>query len=1257
MIPAAPEPAKKSQPNDSKRTSWTKAPKQASTSGSQKKAGQQTAGAGKKRKAEVQPEEVATTSTRKRARSSKSDNTTAAIPPAPRKKGTSCADCRKRRIRCTHDLPAAETSTAHSKAKASTEVGSGALGRDAAALTRSPKPAPRRAATVAAAEDELPDAEDEAPHPEGSHEPDMSGVSMATPSTSQHSEPNSSPASHDPTSTTPPSSVSAIEVDVTAQTPPSKQAALDIDNAHVSPSPASSVLSSVPSDVMDLSSPDELRRDSKTNEKDSGGEIVADQEAVATDIADKDQATSLTDKEKRAESARKGWLKRKQNTAQATAIESEDLDQVRPLTAKEKKSASARKSWVKRKQNAAKIAEATSKKPTKRKTPARKASSSKQTKLVTLMLPKPTSSGTSKPRSTLQRPDPITPQPKASQQENGLPTPENSQAKAHVEEATSADPLLRQLAEKLTEREPLASKPLPQGQPLVWADSRQALCETVPYFKMPQSGCHQNDRHVYAFLFDSIGHCREYMDSDVIIARAGGGMEADASGQIVQKKHHLMTEAQVQAVLNDIELQNPLVLICGDRSVGAVCKMPHKYNVLGWFKPVSVWAEKTLGKGGKKWTTIKYRFERLNDSKPAWHQPEEQMVTDEDRQLAGDLTHTPCPECHRTFAHTYLCGWMCLNPDCDQFWKLEDGGDAPYGKLLYNPAFLLDRTRWAKEEEPYSVRPAVPTVGNTVGDNLTYINTRGICCPECGRCSSRRLFKGWRCDNPSCTFENFPQHIPVTPPMLHNPWENSGDGPALARNKHEGSHGVNVVVTHVHGFKVFTYTIAGVNGKFVHAVSNAKINREPRGPDEMFAAIQGQDEPGMDMHLERRRFGIEKMPVNKIESQTVPPVPAMPAAPSTPLRQSTLRFDLELDTLSLQRSSSSPVSPEKIGGQIGRERSSRLAERCQKAVSPNLADSASSTNAMEPAHVTPTNDESQSTPDVAAEMTENDNGSFLAGIEEAAEADEPQKSDPKDTTTVGKPVVEDGDLMTAFSINYGMPYKFVAVGSSLPFTDSPWPVRTCRADLNWASQTFLDSQDHMDFNEELIFAYLEGQKIEYHDDGESGLGPRIATLSLGGKAKMHLRMKMKHYTGCSKTGIFTAEKPMPHSIDGPEMYQKRLAAWNELQTLKATDKPAYERRRKELPKELGLFSKRMKKAEDLVTVTLNHGDIVLMEGYEIQQYLEHKVVPEQCLRFALTCRTVLPDHLKPEERPAYEVELDDGSMSCLRGMVARDTEA
>ncbi|KXL45473.1 hypothetical protein M433DRAFT_28463, partial [Acidomyces richmondensis BFW] len=571
-------------------------------------------------------------------------------------------------------------------------------------------------------------------------------------------------------------------------------------------------------------------------------------------------------------------------------------------------------------------------------------------------------------------------------------------------------------------------KPDPLGQPLVWADSRQALCETVPYFKKPQGGCHQNDRHVYAFLFDGVGHCREYMDNDVIIARAGGSMEPDGSGTMIQAKHQSMSDAQVQAVMNDIELQNPLIIICGDKNTASPSKIPHKYCVLGWYKPILIWAEKTAGRGGKSWTTVKFRFERLQPEKPAWHAPKN-MGGQRQYQMSPARKNV-CGKCHKTSPQVYLLFWSCLNPQCELFWKLASGVDAPSGTLDYDPAFLLARNPWPNEEEPFNVKPPLPDIGNAIGDNLSYINTRGICCPECGRC-----------------------------------------------------------------YKVYKYTFDGIEGNFVHAIANNKINREPRAADEMLIAMQTED-----MRLQRRS-------------------------------------DSNLQT---------------------------------------------------------------------------------KGSE-----------------------IESGDFMTAFSVNYGMPYKFVSSVASLPFEEAPWPVTECRSRLNWAARTFLDDRTlDADFNEALILAYMEGQKMEYHDDGEEGLGPRIATLSLGGKAKMHVRMKMKHYTGCSKSGIFTPERPVPGGIGGKDMDKRRLAEWEKLQTLKEVDRAAYQARLKEIPRELGLFEKRMKKADDLVTVSLSHGDIILMEGYDIQKYLEHKVVAKGYLRFALTCRTVLANHLKPEELPKYEVRPD-----------------
>lgn len=696
------------------------------------------------------------------------------------------------------------------------------------------------------------------------------------------------------------------------------------------------------------------------------------------------------------------------------------------------------------------------------------------------------------------------------------------------------DPKKLELSQQLTSREPLGSKPRPQGAPQVWAESRQALCETLPYFKRPQGGCYQNDGHVYGFLFDSVGHCREYLDEDIIICRAGGSMEQDQSGGMVQKKDQSMGEAQVLAILNDIAHQNPHIVICGNRNRGTKCEMPHQYSVLGWYKPVAVWEERTTGKGTNVWTTIKYRLERLGQAgEPVpWHAPTGSDLASL-RTTTNPVLRQRCEDCEKAFDQVYLQGWMCLNSACVAFWKI-DGFSAPSGNtgLDYNPDFLLSRAPvWGDERPPAPVRPPIPDVGNIIGDNLAYINTRGICCPKCGRCNSRRLFDRWVCENSACDFELRPQHRPVMPTHLHTPWDVA---PTLVRNKVESD--VHLKVEHKYGYKVCTYTFDGIDGCFIHAAATKEILGAPGGPDEMMANLQSED-----LGLERRVFAVTKMSGGKKPEVTQAADLPLGALPSPPQEQQ------------------NPI-----------------------------------------------------------------------GADEAEELAKPKRT------------FDEGDLMTAFSMNCGMPYKFVASGASRSFESSPKAVNDCRFRLNWAARMLLGkSKEDLDFNEELIFTYLEGQKIEYHDDGEDGLGPEIASLSLGGRAKMYMRMKAKHFVGCSKSGILTEEKPVPGSIGGDDMYRKRLAAWQELQTLKS-DPTAYNRRRRELPKELDLYEKRAKKADDLVTVTLSHGDIMVMDGYDIQRYLEHKVVPEGYLRFALTCRTVLEEHLRPEERPGYVVLPDEG---------------
>lgn len=105
-----------------------------------------------------------------------------------------------------------------------------------------------------------------------------------------------------------------------------------------------------------------------------------------------------------------------------------------------------------------------------------------------------------------------------------------------------------------------------------------------------------------------------------------------------------------------------------------------------------------------------------------------------------------------------------------------------------------------------------------------------------------------------------------------------------------------------------------------------------------------------------------------------------------------------------------------------------------------------------------------------------------------------------------------GDGMTNnFTKNFGMPYSFITAVESESFETAPKAVHDARTRMNWAARELFGEDKHEPFNKCLVLGYFEENNIKYHDDDEKGLGSTIATLSLGGTAKMTIRMKQKYY--------------------------------------------------------------------------------------------------------------------------------------------------
>jgi hypothetical protein len=234
-----------------------------------------------------------------------------------------------------------------------------------------------------------------------------------------------------------------------------------------------------------------------------------------------------------------------------------------------------------------------------------------------------------------------------------------------------------------------------------------------------------------------------------------------------------------------------------------------------------------------------------------------------------------------------------------------------------------------------------------------------------------------------------------------------------------------------------------------------------------------------------------------------------------------------------------------------------------------------------------------------------------------------------------------------FAVNYGMPYKFIAATESRPFDGAARAITSTRSRLNWAAKLLLaeetgnvieevgDDWQEKEFNEVLALGYFEEQKINYHDDGEFGLGPTIATLSLGAPGTMRIRMKQRRYHSiASAVGMYDDAPPIP----GCKQYEARLTLQPSLDELKLRDPKAYTVKRKQIPKDLKLDCKGT--ARDVLTMQLGHGDIVIMHGADVQKYYEHAVEHTGKLRFALTFRYIDPESLKPADKPAYEVGPD-----------------
>ncbi|KAK9360670.1 hypothetical protein V1504DRAFT_433629 [Lipomyces starkeyi] len=280
----------------------------------------------------------------------------------------------------------------------------------------------------------------------------------------------------------------------------------------------------------------------------------------------------------------------------------------------------------------------------------------------------------------------------------------------------------------------LIEKPDPIVPVPMWCDTRQELCESVPFFQSFQSGCYTYNGVALGYLIDSLTVQSDYIDDNVVISHAGGNLESSDSGEYHLQSSQESADKAIKALISNQKRITPLVLVLGSNCLVSPVTVPHRYCVMDWFLVTHAWEDLDQSTRLKSW---KFRFERINrTAKPWWHNPKNRKM---DLPVSEIESHR-CSDCTELFPQIYKQGYMCLNGGCSQFWKVN--GQEPAEKLQYNEDFLALASLDYRGPMPLDLL-ALPHVRDA-------LSVRGWHCHKCGKLNSREAWEGWICSSPSC---------------------------------------------------------------------------------------------------------------------------------------------------------------------------------------------------------------------------------------------------------------------------------------------------------------------------------------------------------------------------------------------------------------------------------------------------------------------------------------------------------------------------
>ena len=280
-------------------------------------------------------------------------------------------------------------------------------------------------------------------------------------------------------------------------------------------------------------------------------------------------------------------------------------------------------------------------------------------------------------------------------------------------------------------------------------------------------------------------------------------------------------------------------------------KLPHRYNIFAYFRVSTVWYEKIDGK-----TCARVRYEKVDLAEKSWwaakDSPDPLPLYQRDFHTRPESP--ACLWCSQPSPRIYNEGWMCLQPDCRQFWKINES--APPMNLTYHPTFLNFREPPDESLLPHFnlVPDLLSTLPEATSDyQFTRIAWKGLVCPLCRKCISRKFWDGWRCTDPmsksnsavSCPFE---KRLNLRPVSLRSVSHDIEIG-AIKRAALSSTGSLQPVVELSGAYVKQTYHIQGV-GSVTHFLANRATLNRPNGPNDLFEQLQVTD------------FGLRRYPLH-----------------------------------------------------------------------------------------------------------------------------------------------------------------------------------------------------------------------------------------------------------------------------------------------------------------------------------------------------------------------------------------------------------